>query len=108
MKNFVKVELGSRGEIDNVEVVESSYKDIKIDIKEYFDILKKEEGKEYVKEFCFLNINKEKGVVEVVLGEDESEFWIDCEVNKDDCIRLIELFENNKVREFNDLMEKFW
>ena len=108
MKKFVKVELGSRGVVESVEVVESSYRDIKIDIKEYFGVLKKEEGKEYVEEFCFLNINKEKGVVEVVLGEEESEFWIDCDVNEEDCKKLIELFKGNKVEEFNDLMMKFW
>ena len=108
MKKFVKVELGSRGEVESVGVVESSYKDIKIGVKEYFDILKKEEGKEYVEEFCFLNINKEKGVIEVVFGEEESEFFIDCDINEDDCNRLIELFEDDKVEEFNDLMEKFW
>ena len=108
MKKFVKVVLGSRGEVDNVEVVESSYRDIEKNVKSIFRELKKEEGREYVEEFCFLNVNKEKGVVEVVLGEDESEFWIDCEVNENDCNRLIELFRDNKVEEFNDLMMKFW
>jgi hypothetical protein len=108
MKKFVKVELGSRGEVESVGVIESSYKDIKVGVKQYFGILKKEEGKEYVEEFCFLNINEEKGVVEVVLGEDESEFFIDCDVNEDDCNKLVELFMNDKVEEFNDLMEKFW
>ena len=108
MKKFVKVELGSRGEVESVGVIESSYRDIKIGVKKSFSILMKEEGKEYVEEFCFLDINEEKGVVEVVRGEEESEFFIDCDINENDCNRLIELFEDGKVGEFNDLMEKFW
>ena len=108
MKKFVKVVLGCRGEVDSVEKVESTYRDIEKNVKSIFRELKKEEGREYVEEFCFLNVNKEKGVVEVVLGEDESEFFIDCDVNGEDCNKLVELFMNDKVEEFNDLMEKFW
>ncbi len=116
MKKFVKVFVGSRGIIEEVEVVKISYDEIEqtssiifqsmIDGEE--DDEDREEMEEYVEEFCTIDVDKNKGVVFVGLNEEECEYWIDCDMYGDDCEKLVELFESGKESEFNDLMSKFW
>ena len=116
MKKFVKVFVGSRGIIDEVELVEIEYNDI-LDrslkifeemVEECDDDEDREEMEEYVEEFCNVDVDREKGVVLVCLNEEECEYWIDCDMYEIDCKKLVELFENGNYDEFNDLMNKFW
>ena len=116
MKNFVKVFVGSRGIIEEVEVVEIGYNDIldrsleifKEMVEECEDEEDREEMEEYVDEWCNVDVDRERGIVNVGLNEEECEYWIDCDMYEDDCKKLVELFENENVEEFNDLMGKFW
>ena len=118
MKKFVKVFVGSRGIIDEVELVEIEYNGILDRSLEIFEEMVEEcededdkvEMEEYVEEWCNVDVDREKGVVFVGLNEEECEYWIDCDMYEDDCKRLVELFENDKYddNEFHDIMGKFW
>lgn len=118
MKKFVKVFVGSRGIIEDVELVEIEYNDIldrslKI-FEEMVDDCDDEDDRlemeEYVEEWCNVDVDRERGVVLVGLNEEECEYWIDCDMYENDCDRLVELFENDDCdsNEFHDIMEKFW
>ena len=109
MKNvFLKVFVSGRGEIDEVEKIESSYKGIVREAKKLFKEMRKEDGAEYVREFCSIDVFEDKGVVYVNCNEEETEYYIDCSMYEDDCEKLLEYYRNEKVDEFNDLMMKFW
>ena len=117
MKKFVKVFVGSRGIIEEVELVEIEYNSIldrslKIfeEMVEECDDDEREEMEEYVEEFCNVEVDREKGVVFVGLNEEECEYWIDCDRYEDDCKGLVELFENDNCDddEFHYIMGKFW
>jgi hypothetical protein len=110
MKKYLKVELGSRGEVDGVGVVvgslESFRKDLEV-FKEGFD----EDELEYLEEFVDLNGrfgNDEDDVLIEGRGEEECYYYIEYDKYEEDCNKLIELFNSNEVEEFCDLMDKFW
>jgi len=100
MKNFVKVELGSRGEVENVELVESGYKLIKKEFKEELKRLKEGEDKDgldYLKEFSFIEIDEEKGEVEFGFSEEDCTFYVEVEKNKDLCEGLLKYWEEEDL-----------
>jgi hypothetical protein len=113
---FLKVLVGSRGFIEEVVKVESSYEEIVEENEEYFRGLweGEEEGEdregmiEYVEEFCSVEVNKDKGIILVGLNEEECEYYIEYDRYKGDCDKLIKLYEEDDSVEFNDLMMKFW
>jgi hypothetical protein len=110
MKKYLKVELGSRGEVDGVEVVvgnlETFRKDLEV-FKEGFD----GEYLEYLEEFADLNGrfgNDDDDVLVEGRWEEECYYYIEYDKYVDDCKELIRLFEEGNVEEFCDLMDKFW
>lgn len=114
-KVFLKVFIGSRGIIEEVVKVESSYDEIVEENERLFKEMIEEEDEEdregmieYVEEFCSVNVLEDKGVVFVGCNEEESEYYIDYNRYRDDCEKLIKLYEEGNVSEFNDLMMKFW
>ena len=110
MKKYLKVELGSRGEVEGVEVVVGSLESFREDLevfKEGFD----EEELDYLEEFVDLNGrfgSDEDDVLVEGRGEEECYYYIEYDKYKEDCNKLIELFKDEEVEEFNDLMDKFW
>ena len=110
MKKYLKVELGSRGEVEGVEVVKGSLETFRKDLevfKEGFD----EEDLEYLEEFVDLNGrfgNDEDDVLIEGRGEEECYYYIEYDKYEEDCKELIRLFEEHNVNEFCDLMDKFW
>ena len=116
MKKFVRVFVGSRGFIEDVEVVEQSYEGIEGMAREHFDNMlddelddeEREEMESYIDEFCSVEVKEDEGLVFIGYNEEECEYWIDCDMYGDDCEKLVELFESGKESEFNDLMSKFW
>ena len=94
MKKFVTVFIGSRGCLEEVNLVESELslleysQTIVDDIYEYVY----EDDLETLSEF--VTINECKGFNEVGLNEEESLFIFDFEENEDLCEKLLELLEN--------------
>ena len=106
MGNFVKVELGSRGEVENVELVLTSYKLIEKEFIEKLESLKEDEdedGLDYLEEFGSIEIDEEKGEVMFGFSEEDCTFYVEVEKNKDLCKGLLEGFEDLDV-EFYELI----
>ena len=92
MKKFVSIEIGCRGLIDDVSMV-----DIKYDVRDYMDIMLgnreldmmqdcendgddwDEDWKDYFEEFCMVVEGKKDEVYGVFLGEEESVMFISVE-----------------------------
>lgn len=106
-KEFLKVFIGSRGMLEEVEVVETSYKSL----MEFYDEvfyemgLELEDGEEYVEEFCGFDKDEVKGLVSVGLNEEEGVWYVDMELNKEFCNEIMELVKNNKDGE---VVERMW
>lgn len=106
-KEFLKVFIGSRGMLEEVEVVETSYKSL----MEFYDEvfyemgLELEDGEEYVEEFCGFDKDEVKGLVSVGLNEEEGVWYVDIEINKEFCNEIMELVKNNKDGE---VVERMW
>ena len=111
-KKWLKVELGSRGEIEDCILVSSSWNDIEDDLK---DCVKSNgfDDEEYIEEFFGLNGrfgNDDDDVLICGLGEECCEYYIEYDKYVDDCNELLRLWEMGKKGElmFSNLMEKFW
>lgn len=106
-KEFLKVFVGSRGMLEEVEVVETSYKSL----MEFYDEvfyemgLELEDGEEYVEEFCSFDKDEVKGLVSVGLNEEEGVWYVDMELNKEFCNEIMELVKKNKDGE---VVERMW
>ena len=104
MRNFVKVELGSRGEVENVELVLSSYELIEDeDDDKYSDLSVDNDNIEYLEEFASININFNKGEVEYGFSEEDCTFYVEVEKNEDLCDRLLKGWDNE-----DDLSVEFY
>lgn len=102
VKKFLKVFVGSRGCLEEVEVVEDSYDELCDFYDEQFIGY---EDEEYVEEFCGIDVDKEKGLISISLNEEEGVWYVDMDINEEFCNELIELSdkdENDKV------IEKMW
>jgi hypothetical protein len=104
-KEFLKVFVGSRGMLEEVDVVVSSYKNLMEFYDEEFYELGLEVGEEYVDEFCSFESNEEKGLVSVGLNEEEGVWFVDMELNKEFCDEILVLNKDGKDEE---LVEKMW
>jgi len=108
MKKFVKVELGSRGEVDNVELVESSYDLIEKEFNEELERLKEDEDEDYLdylEEFGTIEINFDKGEVQFGFSEEDCTFFVEVEKNKDLCDGLLKYWEEDDLDgEFYELI----
>jgi len=105
MKNFVKVELGSRGEVENVELVKTSYELIEevYDDKIVFMIESDFDNIEYLEEFASINIDKEKGEVEYGFSEEDCTFYVEYDKNVELCVGLLKCWEDDDLE--NELYE---
>ena len=104
-KEFLKVFVGSRGMLEEVEVVESSYKSLMEFYDEEFYELGLEVGEDFVDEFCSFEKDEVKGLVSVGLNEEEGVWFVDVEINKEFCNEIIELVKNNND---GDVVERMW
>ena len=108
MKKFVKVELGSRGEVDNVELVLSSYELIEKEFNEELERLKEDEdedGLDYLGEFGSIEIDEEKGEVMFGFSEEDCTFFVEVEKNKELCEGLLKYWEEEDLDvEFYELI----
>jgi hypothetical protein len=99
MKNFVKVELGSRGEVENVELVLSSYELIEKEFSEELERLKEEEDEDYLdylEEFGSIEIDEEKGEVMFGFSEEDCTFFVEVEKNKELCEGLLKNWDSEE------------
>jgi hypothetical protein len=87
-KEFLKVYVGSRGCLEDVDVVVSSYDDIKEMYEKEFDEI---EDMDYVEEFCSLEVDEEKGLISIGLNEEEGVWYIDMSINRDLCDEISKL-----------------
>ena len=85
MKKYLKVEEGSRGEIESVDFVETSYELIKEDFDKYVEGLKEDEELDlgYIEEFTYCEEEQEKGLILVAFGEEEGCTYIEYEMYKE-------------------------
>ena len=107
MRNFVKVELGSRGEVENVELVLSSYELIEKEFSEKLESLKEGEDEEYLdylEEFGSIEIDFDKGEVMYGFSEEDCTFYVEVEKNKELCDKLLKGWEEDLDVEFYELI----
>jgi hypothetical protein len=99
MRNFVKVELGSRGEVENVELVLSSYELIEKEFSEKLESLKEGEDEEYLdylEEFGSIEIDFDKGEVMYGFSEEDCTFFVEVEKRKDLCDNLLKHWDSDE------------
>jgi len=101
MRNFVKVELGSRSEVENIEVVLTTYDLIEDEYDDrYSDLSVDVDDIPYLEEFSSIEKYEEKGVVVYGFTEEDSTFYIEYDKNKVLCDKLVLGFvENDEVLE---------
>ena len=106
MKKFVKIELGSRGEVEDLELVETSYELIEDEYDDkYSDLSVDNDNIEYLEEFASININFNKGEVEYGFSEEDCTFYVEVEKNKDLCDGLLKGWEEDDLdNEFYELI----
>tara|TARA_R110000868_G_scaffold580_2_gene4202 strand:- start:183 stop:515 length:333 start_codon:yes stop_codon:yes gene_type:complete len=104
-KEFLKVFVGSRGILEEVEVVETSYKSLMEFYDEEFYELGLEVGEEYVDEWCSFEKDEVKGLVSVGLNEEEGVWFVDMELNKEFCDEILVLDKDDKDGE---VVERMW
>ena len=104
MKKFVKIELGSRGEVENLELVETSYELIEDEYDDkYSDLSVDNDNIEYLEEFASIEIDEEKGEVMYGFSEEDCTFYVEVEKNEDLCDRLLKGWDNE-----DDLSVEFY
>ena len=93
MNKYLKVEEGSRGEIESVDFVETSYELIKEEFDKYVEGLK-EEGEldlGYIEEFTYCEEEQVRGLILVTFGEEDGCAYFDYEMYK---TQIDEILEN--------------
>ena len=98
-RNFVKVVLGSRGEVENVELVETSYGLIEKEFSENYESLKEDEDEDYLdylEEFSNIEIDFDKGEVMYGFSEEDCTFFVEVEKNKDLCDNLLKHWDSDE------------
>ena len=104
MKKFLKIELGSRGEVENVEVVNTTYELIEDEYDDrYSDLSVDNDDIPYLEEFASSEINEEKGEVMYGFSEEDCTFYVEVEKNEDLCDRLLKGWDNE-----DDLSVEFY
>ena len=108
MKKFLKIELGSRGEVENVEVVNTTYELVEDEYDyKYDDLSKDSDNIPYLEEFASIDTNEEKGVVLYGFSEEDTTYYIDFDKNEDLCEMLISNWESEN-EDFSDCMEELY
>ena len=88
-KVYLKVEYGSRGEMEVIGLVETSADEVSVELDEIVNDCD-DEMKEYYEEFMYISENK-FGVLNVGLSEEESYTLIDYELNKEKVDKILEI-----------------
>ena len=105
MGKFVKVELGSRGEVENVEVVFTTFELIEDEYDDkYSDLSVDSDNIEYLEEFASIEINEEKGEVMYGFSEEDCTFFVEVEKNKELCDKLLKGWKEELDVEFYELI----
>lgn len=90
-KVYLKVEYGSRGEMEVIGLVETSVKEISDWLDRIVDdVAEDEDEKEYYEEFMHISENK-FGVLNVGVSEEEAYCFIDYELNKEKVDKILEI-----------------
>jgi hypothetical protein len=94
-RTYLKIEYGSRGEMEILGLVETSAIDLQKELDGIVDGCEDDEGMiEYYEEFMHLSEVEERGVIEVCVSEEESYIYVDYEKNKesvDEILRITRL-----------------
>ena len=99
-KTYLKIEYGSRGEMDVQGLVETSAIDLQKELDGIVDGCEGDDEIEYYEEFMHLSEVEERGVIEVCVSEEESYTYVDYEKNKegvDEILRITELCEKEEM-----------
>ena len=105
-RNFVKVVLGSRGECEEVELVETSYSLISKEYEDQYSELSDDEDElEYLEEFGNCSIDLDKGEVMYGFSEEDCTFYIEYNMRKIECEILLNGW---KESEEDSLSVEFW
>jgi hypothetical protein len=99
MKKYLKVDEGCRGEIDGVELVETSFELIKEDFDQYIIDLKEEHEVDlrYIEEFAFCHEDEKKGLITVAFGEEDGCAYFDYEMYKKQIDEMLENIEDESL-----------
>jgi hypothetical protein len=89
-KVYLKVEYGSRGEMEVIGLVETSADEVSVELDEIVNDCEDEDEKEYCEEFMYISENK-FGVLNVGVSEEESYTLIDYELNKEKVDKILEI-----------------
>lgn len=106
MKKFVTVFIGSRGCLEEVNLVETELSLLEYSQTIVDDIYEDIDEDEIEMLSEFVTINECEGFNEVGLNEEESLFIFDFEENEDLCEKLLELFENEDEEGIMDIIDK--
>ncbi len=99
MKKYLKVEEGSRGEIDSVDLVETSFELIKEDFDMYITDLKEEHEVDlrYIEEFAFCHEDWKTGLITVAFDEETGVSYFDYEKYKEQIDEILENIEDESL-----------
>ena len=99
-KTYLKVEYGSRGEMEIIGLVETDVFELQKELNDIVEGCEDEDELEYYEEFMLLNEIVDRGVIEVCVSEEESYTYIDYEKNKeivDEILKITELCKDEKM-----------
>ncbi len=98
MKSFVKVETGSRGEVEDIETVDITYESIQDEYNDiYANLSNDNDDLSYLEEFSSIDINKEKGIVMYGFSEEDTTYYIDSTKNKNLCAKLLKGWDGDDM-----------
>ncbi len=110
MKKFVEVFLGSRGMLEEVNLIESDlsckdYYDIKVSqiLAEMEDVSEDEEDFEFMSEF--VDVTEYDGFLMVGLNEEEYLVVFDFEENEEVCNKLLKFWEEGNEEGIRDIVD---
>ena len=89
-KMYLKVEYGSRGEMEVIGLEETSASEISDWLDKIVEDCEDEEQVEYYEEFMYISENK-FGVLNVGVSEEEAYCFIDYELNKEKVDKILEI-----------------
>ena len=99
MKKYLKVVEGSRGEVESLELVETSLKLIKKELDKHVKDLKDEGELDlvYIEQFTGCWEDKDSGLISVALGEEDGITYVDYEMYKEQIDEILEEFPDNDI-----------
>lgn len=115
MEKFVKIEIGSRGFIEDLDLIETTYDRIEeyydnhiqylLDVEDEGDV---EEMENYIEEFCSCDVYWERGFARLRISEEDEIIYINYRKHQQICDRLLKLAQSGDwVDEIYDIISKF-